>query len=78
MVEPLNLVAKYKDGFRGRLGKRNQGIFTKWENRFFVLEGKTIRYYTDESCASLKGEYTMVESSKITLPKEPVSVLKGV
>jgi len=64
MIDSIGNLHKYLGGHRGRLYQQGHVIKT-WRPRFFVLERKKIKYYTDETLFRVNGEFTITEDTII-------------
>lgn len=64
MIDSIGNLHKYLGGHRGRLYQQGHVIKT-WRPRFFVLERKKIKYYTDETLFRVNGEFTISDETII-------------
>jgi hypothetical protein len=48
----------------GLLCKQGHVNKSSWKNRWFVLEGNTLTYYTDQRKSKVKGKYTLSATSR--------------
>ena len=63
-AEPFGCRSRFASGHSGTLMKRGH-VVKNWKRRFFVLKNQELKYYTDESLSSLKGEYILSRTSVI-------------
>ena len=64
MTDAIGNVHKYLGGHRGRLYKQGH-VIKNWRPRFFVLERRKIKYYTDETLFRINGEFAINEETAI-------------
>ncbi len=58
MIDSIGNLHKYIGGHRGRLYQQGH-VIKAWRSRFFVLERKKIKMYTDETLFRVNGEFVI-------------------
>lgn len=60
---------QYPGGFQGLLFKRGHNV-KRWKARYFVLTGKSLKYFIDSNCKEkdLRGAYILDNNSSLSLP----------